>query len=120
MLYLFQFQLNHLVYSGFISQTPKEWLQHYPRYLQAASERFEKMAREMGNERTFLAAIEGCWEQYESLKAQHEQQGIFDLELQNYRWMIEELRVSWFAQKLGTAMTISEKRLNKQWSLVRK
>ncbi|MFD2228713.1 ATP-dependent RNA helicase HrpA [Alkalimarinus sediminis] len=115
-----KFQLNHLVYNGFISQTPKEWLKHFPRYLEAANERFEKMPREMGNERTFLATIDGCWDQYESLKAQHEQQGIFDLELEKYRWMIEELRVSWFAQKLGTAMTISEKRLNKQWDLVRK
>lgn len=115
-----KFQLNHLVFNGFISQTPKTWLQHYPRYLQAAADRLEKMAREMGNERAFLAAIDGCWEQYESLKKQHEQQGVFDIELQNYRWMLEELRVSWFSQKLGTAMTISEKRLNKQWTLVKK
>ncbi|WP_250658395.1 ATP-dependent RNA helicase HrpA [Alkalimarinus coralli] len=115
-----KFQLSNLVYKGFISDTPQEWLQHYPRYLQAASDRLEKMPREMGNERAFLTTIEGCWEQYNNLRQQHEQQGIFDIELQNYRWMMEELRVSWFSQKLGTAMTISEKRLNKQWGLVKK
>ena len=113
-------QLTNLVYLGFISETPKEWLLHYPRYLQASNDRFEKMPREMGNERTFLAMIDGCWEQYLAIKQKHEQQGIVDAELEMYRWMIEELRVSWFSQKLGTAMTISEKRLNKQWTLVKR
>ena len=113
-------QLTNLVYPGFISDTSKEWLQHYPRYLQASTDRFEKMPREMGNERTFLAIISGCWEQYQALKQKHEQQCIVDPELEMYRWMMEELRVSWFSQKLGTATTISEKRLNKQWALVRR
>ena len=44
--------------------------------------------------------------------------GMYDPELENYRWMLEEYRILLFAQELGAAMTVSEKRLDKQWSIV--
>jgi ATP-dependent helicase HrpA len=48
----------------------------------------------------------------------HRQQQRFDPELEHYRWMLEEFRVSLFAQKLGTSLTVSEKRLDEQWAKV--
>jgi ATP-dependent helicase HrpA len=48
----------------------------------------------------------------------HQAQGVYDLELARYRWMLEEFRVSLFAQELGTAFSVSAKRLDKQWEKV--
>ena len=45
--------------------------------------------------------------------------GIFDPELEHFRWMLEEFRVSLYAQKLGTAVPVSAKRLDAQWAKVR-
>jgi ATP-dependent helicase HrpA len=49
----------------------------------------------------------------------HQAQGIYDPELHRFRWMLEEFRVSLFAQELGAAFPISAKRLDKQWEKVR-
>ena len=57
-------------------------------------------------------------EQYQTRAAKHAQEGKRDAELALYRWMLEEYRVSLFAQQLGTKMAVSDKRLSKQWTLV--
>ncbi|WP_148862620.1 ATP-dependent RNA helicase HrpA [Marinobacter fonticola] len=114
-----KFQLNHLVYPGFLVSTPGEWLTQYPRYLDAVTVRLDKMAREMGRERTFLHVFEGLWERYAKRREAQEKQGISDPELTLYRWMLEEYRVSFFAQQLGTVMTVSRQRLDRQWETVR-
>ncbi len=115
-----QHQLSQLVYSGFLSNTPREHLLSYPRYLQAALLRLEKMPREMGNEREYVPQLSEWWKRYEERKSLLETQGIFDPELERFRWMLEEQRVSWYAQQLGTSQTISPKRVNRQWECVRK
>ncbi|KZY70490.1 hypothetical protein A3739_17875 [Oleiphilus sp. HI0067] len=78
------------------------------------------MGRELALERKTLPLLKDWWEQYRSRLDAHKAQGISDPELTRFRWLIEEQRVSWFAQQLGTAETISEKRINKQWQLVRR
>lgn len=113
-----KFQLNHLIYPGFLVSTPGEWLRQYPRYLEAVDVRMEKMAREMGRERTFLHEFEGLWERYAKRREAQEKQGISDPELALYRWMLEEYRVSFFAQQLGTTVTVSVQRLDRQWEKV--
>ena len=113
-------QIEHLIFDGFLSRTPYENLSQFPRYLKACSVRFEKMAREQALERKALPLLRDWWEQYQARAEQHRAQGIYDIELERFRWLIEEQRVSWFAQQLGTAETVSEKRLNKQWQLVRR
>lgn len=115
-----QAQLQHLVYDNFLSHTPAERLASYPRYLEAAAVRHEKMMREMGNERKYVPILRQWWENYEARKKQLDLQGIWDDELEQFRWLIEEIRVSWYAQRLGTSETVSEKRLNKQWESVRR
>ena len=57
---------------------------------------------------------------YEQQSQMHQQQSIVDPELEKFRWMIEEFRVSLFAQTLGTSMTVSEKRLEKQLGKVKR
>ncbi|MBS3803324.1 MAG: ATP-dependent RNA helicase HrpA [Oleiphilaceae bacterium] len=114
-----KFQLHNLVYPGFLVNTPSEWLNHFPRYFEAADVRLEKMSREMGREREFLHIIEPLWTRYAKKRDEQQRQGIRDPELTLYRWMIEEFRVSFFAQQLGTALPVSLKRLDKQWQSVR-
>ncbi|MOA25033.1 ATP-dependent RNA helicase HrpA [compost metagenome] len=60
----------------------------------------------------------GYWEQYKARLAKHAQEGKRDPNLALYRWMLEEYRVSLFAQQLGTKLPVSDKRLGKQWSQV--
>ena len=56
---------------------------------------------------------------YHERLAKHQSQGIVDPNLQQYRWMLEELRVSLFAQELKTSIPVSPKRLEAQWELVK-
>ena len=56
--------------------------------------------------------------QYQDRAQSHRQRGIVDPQLELYRWMLEEFRVSLFAQQLGTSLTVSAKRLEKQWNKV--
>lgn len=114
-----KFQLQHLVYPGFLVATPSQWLERFGVYFEAALIRLEKMPREMGREREFLHTIEPLWARYASKLEQQKRQGVRDPELELYRWMLEEFRVSFFAQQLGTAMTVSAKRLDKQWQSTR-
>ena len=59
------------------------------------------------------------WQLYLELARDHQTQGIVDAELMHLRWMLEEYRVSLFAQKLGTAIPASPKRLEQQWAKLR-
>jgi ATP-dependent helicase HrpA len=114
-----KFQMQNLVYPGFLVETPSDWLACFGRYFEAAGLRFEKMRREMGREREFLHTIEPLWSRYAKKREQQERQGVRDRELMVYRWMLEEFRVSFFAQQLGTAMPVSVKRLDRQWEKTR-
>ena len=115
-----QFQLQHLIYSGFLCATPYERLKRLPRYLQAATIRHEKMARDLANERRYVPLLTQWWKNYEDRYKKFEAQGVFDQDLDDFRWLIEEQRVSWYAQQLGTQETVSEKRLNKLWETIKR
>ncbi|WP_369602316.1 ATP-dependent RNA helicase HrpA [Hahella sp. SMD15-11] len=111
-------QIDELVYPGFLVQTPSEWLQRLPVYLKAAEIRLEKIARDSSRERAFLAQYNAFRSQYLERRARHEREGRFDPELVRFRWMLEEWRVSVFAQQLKTLFPVSDKRLGKQWQKV--
>jgi ATP-dependent helicase HrpA len=111
-------QLGNLVYSGFVRETPGEWLKEYPRYLKAVEQRFEKIGAQLQRDRVWSGELAGYWEQYQARLKKHQQEGKRDPELVLYRWMLEEYRVSLWAQQLGTKMAVSDKRLSKQWSQV--
>jgi len=104
-------QVAELIYPGFISATPSDWLPHLSRYLLAARQRLENLAGNTGRDREYTAQIAGCWQRYQQALAK----GRSADSLSRYRWMIEELRVSLFAQALGTVEKISSQRLDKLW-----
>jgi ATP-dependent helicase HrpA len=107
-------QLKHLIYSRFINQTPFEWLKEYPRYLKAINLRLEKLGGAEARDRVNLLEIKPLWQEYLTRQQKQQQQGIQDAELETCRWMIEELRVSLFAQELKTKIPISAKRVKQQ------
>ena len=112
-------QLAELIPAGFFTSTPWHWLVHYPRYFRGISARLKKMAtslpRDKQQQQEVLAPLVAKWRER---AAEHQEQGILDRELEQYHWMLEELRVSLFAQELGTSLPVSAKRLEKQWEKV--
>ncbi len=113
-------QLARLVHARFLTRTPWRWLQHCPRFLQAIVMRIDRLRSGAGpKDRASCEQIQIEWQAYEDHRQRHEEMQIHDPALTEIRWMIEELRVSLFAQKLGTSMRISGKRIAKQWENVR-
>ncbi len=100
-------QLQRLVYPGFIRLTPARWLQHYPRYLQAACYRVERIEQH-GKRDAMLAEKLAPW----LLRSVDVDSIRVDDPL---RWMVEEYRVSLFAQHLKTSIRISTTRLQQFW-----
>lgn len=114
-----QQQLKHLFYPSCLYDTPFIYLQQYSRYLRAIIMRIEKVPMRMNEDKAHIAELETLWSRYQqkvdgALTAA-DSSIILNPALREYRWMIEELRVSLFAQTLGTRMPVSVKRLNKQW-----
>jgi ATP-dependent helicase HrpA len=113
-------QIKNLTGEHFLSTTPWTWLEHYPRYFQAITLRLEKLSSTPPDqERRMREELAEWWKIYAELKDKHAQLAIVDPELDHLRWMIEEYRVSLFAQQLGTSLTVSAKRLEKQLKKVR-
>jgi ATP-dependent helicase HrpA len=111
-------QLSNLVYPGFVRETPAQWLKEVPRYLKAIEQRLDKIVGQVQRDRVWSGELAGYWEQYQARLGKHSQEGKRDPQLALYRWLLEEYRVSLFAQQLGTKLPVSEKRLSKQWSSV--
>ncbi len=114
-----QEQLKQLFYVGVVYKTPDEWLRQYPRYLRAIQFRLEKAVLNPQKDKLALLEIQPYWQRLQEYIAK---EGAFVMTqhaaLIEYRWWIEELRVSLFAQTLKTQIPISPKRLDKQWELV--
>ena len=111
-------QLASLLYPGFVRDTPAIWLQEYPRYLKAVEQRLERLASQVQQDRVWTIELSGLLDKLNKRQSKHAQEGKYDEALTLYRWMLEEYRVSLFAQQLGTKLAVSDKRLSKQWSLV--
>jgi ATP-dependent helicase HrpA len=111
-------QLAALTPPGFLTATPWRWLEHYPRYLRAISARLRKLAGGLPRDRQNQEVAAGRWAAYGQRAEEHRRRGMDDAELAQFRWMIEELRVSLFAQELGVSLPVSPQRLDKQWARV--
>jgi len=111
-------QLSNLVYKRFLSATPWIHLQHLPRYLKAMQRRLDKYRENAERDMKHTASIREWWQGYQARLAKHRKAGISDAQLAEFRWMLEELRVSLFAQELKTPYPISYKRLDKAWAEV--
>ena len=112
-------QLGRLVRVNFLVDTPRRWLTHLPRYLDAIDARLIKLGYgDLSRDRTCAARVDRHVERWRARREAHAAQGHFDPALACYGWWIEEYRVSLFAQDLGTSIKISEARLDAQWQLV--
>jgi ATP-dependent helicase HrpA len=112
-------QLDHLVYVGFMSHTPYERLRHFPRYVKAIAVRLRKLAEAPDRDRARRADIERLWLMWRQRSEVLVREQGRDPELETFRWMLEELRVSQFAQELRTPGPVSVKRLEQQWQAVK-
>ena len=114
-------QIDGLKDNGFLARTPWQWLQHYPRYFEAIEYRISKLdSTAADKEKELRESVNSFWQQFVDMREFHRAQAIVDGEMEQYRWMIEEYRVSLFAQQLGTCIKVSPTRLDKQWAKVRK
>lgn len=109
-------QLSLLFTKDFLTDNSRSQLQQYPRYLQAIEQRLEKFRRNLRQQTLLSAQLESYYHQYQQQIQQ--QSGQASPALSQYRWLLEEYRVSIFAQNLGTKQKVSEKRLNQQWQQV--
>jgi ATP-dependent helicase HrpA len=112
-------QLQSLFPEGFLTETPWRWLGEYPRYLRGIAHRLERLSVSTApKDLQATHEVEVFDRQWRRRKDEHLTAGILDAELTVFRWMVEEFRVSLFAQTLGTSLPVSSKRLEKQWEKV--
>jgi ATP-dependent helicase HrpA len=113
-------QLAKLTGPRFLSDTPWPWLLQYRRYFLAIVARLKNLVGGgILRDQQKQSEIEPRWLTYLERARQHREMDLYDPQLDLYRWMLEEYRVSLFAQKLGTALPVSPKRLDQQWANVR-
>jgi len=108
-----QNQLDALIGKRFIVDTPYAQLTHFPRYLKAIGLRIDKLKADSTRDARQMAEIQPLLQHYQRALAQRG--GVMDARLVEFRWLLEELRVSLFAQELRTPMPVSVKRLHKVW-----
>ncbi|RYF07291.1 MAG: DUF3418 domain-containing protein, partial [Comamonadaceae bacterium] len=109
-----QQQLQRLMPKQFIAAAPWPQLAHFPRYLKAITLRLDKYRADPPRDAAKLAELRPQEQRYWRLVA--ERKGAVDARMQELRWLLEELRVSFFAQELRTPQPVSVKRLDKLWS----
>ena len=111
-------QLKGLFPKSFLLTTPHEQLRHYVRYVRAINVRLDKLRNAPERDAVQMQAVAKLFIPYAREVAARK--GVVDERLEAFRWMLEELRVSLFAQELRTPMPVSVKRLTKVWESIRR
>jgi ATP-dependent helicase HrpA len=109
-------QLQRLMPKRFVAQTTYAQLQHFPRYLKAITLRLDKLKGDPARDAQRLAELRPLDQRYTRRLA--ELKGTHDARLDEFRWLLEELRVSLFAQELRTPQPVSVKRIEKVWTQI--
>lgn len=104
-------QIGGLIYRGFVCQTGWKRLPDILRYLQAIERRMDKLPLDPHRDRAQMLKVEQVQKSYQVLLNKLPAHKPVSEEVLTIRWMIEELRVSYFAQQLGTPFPISDKRI---------
>ena len=108
-------QCAELLPKGFVEAMPFERLAHFPRYLKAASLRIDKLRADPTRDARLAQEFAALYKPWERERLARRKSGAPDPWLEDFRWMMEELRVALFAQELKTPMPVSVKRLQKAW-----
>ncbi len=112
-------QLAMLTPDGFLAATPWNWLLHFPRYFQGISARLRKLlAGGLARDKQNFAGVEKLQKSWSERVERERAQGTAPAELEEFRYSIEELRVSLFAQELGTSIPVSVQRLEKNLAAI--
>jgi ATP-dependent helicase HrpA len=112
-------QMTRLVHRDFINGTPAERLAHLPRYLQGIALRIDKLRADPARDARLAAQIAPLEQQWQrALARARSGGGAVDPALEQFGWLLEELRVATFAQELRTPVPVSVKRLEKMWHTV--
>jgi ATP-dependent helicase HrpA len=109
-----QAQLQGLVHKRFIAETEYSQLAHFPRYLKAMNIRMEKLRGNPARDAQLMTEWQNAATQFQRTVKNQPLKNL-DPRMVEFRWMLEELRVSLFAQELRTPMPVSSKRLQKVW-----
>ena len=113
-------QLAYLLPKNFIAATPSERLQHLPRYLKAVALRLEKLRADPARDARWSAEFNPLWQLWLREDLKQKKQNVADPQLEQFRWLLEELRVSLYAQELRTPVPVSVKRLQKMWQAMQR
>ena len=108
-------QIAWLTYDGWVRTVPMASLARYPAYLKALRTRIARAKVSPSSDRAKMARFAPFWEQYREAVVAKSVKVLNRVALSEYRWMLEEYRVSLFAQELGTAYPVSPKRLEIKW-----
>jgi ATP-dependent helicase HrpA len=106
-------QLDGLVGPRMLTNTPREWRAHLPRYLRAATERWQKRGQRDALKRA--DEVRSAAARLDHWRASRPDSVPWPPAVVDYRWLLEEFRVSLFAQQLGTVRPVSSKRLEHAW-----
>ena len=109
-------QLQRLMPKRFVASTPYAQLQHFPRYLKGITLRLDKLKGDPARDAQRLAELKPLDQRHTRRLA--ELKGTHDARLDEFRWLLEELRISLFAQELRTPQPVSVKRLEKTWAQI--
>ncbi|KAA0179958.1 ATP-dependent RNA helicase HrpA [Cupriavidus gilardii] len=111
-----QAQLSQLMGKHFLSETPYDRLVHFPRYLKGIAMRIDKLKGDPARDTQRQQEMAPLLQQWQRADKQRRQaRGGEDARLEEFRWMLEELRIALFAQELRTPVPMSVKRLQKVW-----
>jgi ATP-dependent helicase HrpA len=113
-------QIGRLLAPGWLARTPWERLQHLTRYLKAACLRLDKLRADPARDARLAADLASLEVPYRREAAARARQGAATEAFEQFGWLLEELRVSLFAQELKTPVPVSVKRLAKLWQTVRR
>jgi len=115
-------QLSKLYYPEFISHTPLYWLRRFPRYIKAIEVRLQKAANDPRRDQLSQSELDSLYQPvikcFPDLFKQPDGL-IMQPQLQEFIWLLEELRISLFAQEIKTIQSVSVKRLNKKWNEIK-
>jgi ATP-dependent helicase HrpA len=113
-----EFQLKQLFPQQWMRTIPYHALLNYPRYLEAIEIRWLRLQGKVQRDQQLIEEMQSLWDQYQQRRQKQDKDGILDEQLTQWRWALEEYRVSSFAQGVKTPYPVSYKRLQKMWQSV--
>lgn len=108
-------QLKQLFPQNWITLIPYSALKNYPRYLKGILQRWQRLQGKIERDQQASQEMADLWQQYTERKQKHDREGVLDKALDEWRWALEEYRISIFAQGMKTTYPVSYKRLQQMW-----